>query len=153
MRSARSASASDVLSVAPGFGELKAEQVKCLKDLELENSWLGKAVSDLTLDKLILQEANFSALRVAVPALSTCERSCMSPSVAPVRRRSGSIARHNARFRAVVRTSSVSPFIELARQYGRYGYRKVAELLCQAGWTINDTGRADLATWGAQGSP
>src|SRR4029077_12313403 len=28
--------------------------------------------------------------------------------------------------------------IELARQYGRYGYRKVAELLRQAGWTIND---------------
>ena len=29
-----------------------------LKDLELENSRLRKAVSDLTLDKLILQEAS-----------------------------------------------------------------------------------------------
>src|SRR5262249_45240536 len=38
------------------FG-LKTEQVKRLKDLELENSRLRKAVSDLTLDKLILQEA------------------------------------------------------------------------------------------------
>jgi len=28
--------------------------------------------------------------------------------------------------------------IELARQYGRYGYRKIAELLRQAGWTVND---------------
>ena len=28
--------------------------------------------------------------------------------------------------------------IELARQYGRYGYRKVAGLLRQAGWIIND---------------
>jgi putative transposase len=28
--------------------------------------------------------------------------------------------------------------IELARQYGRYGYRKVAALLRQRGWTIND---------------
>jgi len=36
---------------------LKTEQVKRLKDLELENSRLRKAVSDLTLDKLILQEA------------------------------------------------------------------------------------------------
>src|SRR5262249_31529740 len=27
---------------------------------------------------------------------------------------------------------------ELARQYGRYGYRKVAALLRQGGWTIND---------------
>jgi transposase InsO family protein len=28
--------------------------------------------------------------------------------------------------------------IELARQYGRYGYRKIAGLLRQAGWLIND---------------
>jgi putative transposase len=39
------------------FGGLKIEQVKRLKNLELENSRLRKAVSDLTLDKLILQEA------------------------------------------------------------------------------------------------
>src|SRR6266540_6580996 len=35
------------------FGGLKTEQVKRLKDLELENSRLRKAVSDLTLDKSI----------------------------------------------------------------------------------------------------
>ena len=39
------------------FGGLKSEQVKRLKELETENSRLRKAVSDLTLDKLILQEA------------------------------------------------------------------------------------------------
>ncbi len=39
------------------FGGLKIEQVKRLKDLELENSRLRRAVSDLTLDKLILTEA------------------------------------------------------------------------------------------------
>ena len=39
------------------FGGLKSNQVKRLKDLELENSRLRKAVSDLTLDKLILTEA------------------------------------------------------------------------------------------------
>ena len=39
------------------FGGLKADQVKRLKELELENSRLRKAVSDLTLDKLILTEA------------------------------------------------------------------------------------------------
>jgi putative transposase len=32
----------------------------------------------------------------------------------------------------------IADIIELARQYGRYGYRKVAALLRQAGWTIND---------------
>ena len=31
--------------------------LQALKDLELENSGLSRAVSDLTLDKLILQEA------------------------------------------------------------------------------------------------
>ena len=39
------------------FGGLKTDQVKRLKELELENSRLRKAVSDLTLDKLILKEA------------------------------------------------------------------------------------------------
>ena len=39
------------------FGGLKIEQVKRLKDLEVENTRLRRVVSDLTLDKLILQEA------------------------------------------------------------------------------------------------
>ena len=39
------------------YGGLKIEQVKRLKELETENTRLRKAVSDLTLDKLILQEA------------------------------------------------------------------------------------------------
>src|SRR5437773_9081506 len=28
--------------------------------------------------------------------------------------------------------------VELARQYGRYGYRKIAALLRRAGWLVND---------------
>jgi len=39
-------------------GGLKIDQVKRLKDLETENSRLRRAISDLTLDKLILQEAS-----------------------------------------------------------------------------------------------
>ena len=39
------------------YGGLKSEQVKRLKELETENTRLRRAVSDLTLDKLILQEA------------------------------------------------------------------------------------------------
>ena len=39
------------------YGGLKTEQVKRLKELEKENARLRKAISDLTLDKLILQEA------------------------------------------------------------------------------------------------
>ena len=39
------------------YGGLKGNQVKRLKELETENSRLRRAVSDLTLDKLILTEA------------------------------------------------------------------------------------------------
>ena len=39
------------------FGGLKLDQVKRLKELEAENTRLRRAVSDLTLDKLILKEA------------------------------------------------------------------------------------------------
>jgi putative transposase len=39
------------------YGGLKSDQVKRLKDLEAENARLRRAVSDLTLEKLILKEA------------------------------------------------------------------------------------------------
>ena len=39
------------------YGGLKGDQVKRLKDLEAENARLRRAVSDLTLEKLILKEA------------------------------------------------------------------------------------------------
>ncbi len=39
------------------FGGLKLDQVKRLKELERENARLRKAVSDLTLEKVILKEA------------------------------------------------------------------------------------------------
>ena len=39
------------------YGGLKSDQVKRLKGLEQENARLRKAVSDLTLEKLILKEA------------------------------------------------------------------------------------------------
>jgi len=40
------------------YGGMKNDQVKRLKALELENTRLRRAVSDLTLDKLILTEAS-----------------------------------------------------------------------------------------------
>jgi putative transposase len=39
------------------YGGMKSDQVKRLKVLETENTRLRRAISDLTLDKLILQEA------------------------------------------------------------------------------------------------
>lgn len=39
------------------YGGLKGDQVKRLKELEAENIRLRRAISDLTLDKMILAEA------------------------------------------------------------------------------------------------
>jgi putative transposase len=39
------------------YGGLKSDQIKRMKELETENARLRKAIADLTLDKLILQEA------------------------------------------------------------------------------------------------
>jgi putative transposase len=39
------------------YGGLKIDQARRLKELERENTWLRRAVADLTLDKLILKEA------------------------------------------------------------------------------------------------
>ena len=50
------------------YGGLKGDQVKRLKELEIENNRLRRAVSELTLDKLILAEAakgNFFSIRGA----------------------------------------------------------------------------------------
>ena len=63
-----------------GYGGLKSDQVKRLKELEAENNRLLRAISELTIEKLILKEAasgpegqrqqNFYAPPVAVRVLS-----------------------------------------------------------------------------------
>ena len=65
----------------------------------------------------------------------------------------GSTARRSARYRgAVKRKRLTADIIALARKYGRYGYRKIAGLLKQAGWIMTN-GSSDLATRGAEGPP
>jgi transposase-like protein len=53
------------------FGGLKSDQVKRLKDLEAEYTRLRRAVSDLTLDKLILHPGETTEPR-APPRLYRC---------------------------------------------------------------------------------
>src|SRR3954466_8640649 len=81
------------------YGGLKGDQVKRLKELERENARLRRAVSDLTLEKLILREAasgNFLAPRGAAPASSMWWPNTACPSAWPAVC-SGSTARRNAR--------------------------------------------------------
>ena len=120
------------------FGGLKIEQVKRLKELELENNRLRKAVSDLTLDKLILQE-----VKLLSPARRACIEQVRAQLYVSERRACAALGQHRSTQRKVPRGRDdeerlTADIIEFARQYGRYGYRKVAELLRQAGWIIND---------------
>jgi hypothetical protein len=47
---------------------MKLDQVKRLKELEVENARLRKAVSDLTLDKLILKKRRGETSKLHAPA-------------------------------------------------------------------------------------
>jgi hypothetical protein len=88
------------------YGGMSRDQIKRLKELEAENQRLRRAVSDLTLDKMVLTEAtrgNFCALRGVVSASIMCGRPLAYPS-AGLAAHSGSIGRHNARLHAAQRT-------------------------------------------------
>lgn len=50
-----------------GYGGLKTDQARRMKNLERENARLRQAVSDLTLDKLIPQEAAREATEPRAP--------------------------------------------------------------------------------------
>ncbi|WP_420910536.1 IS3 family transposase [Roseivivax marinus] len=123
------------------FGGLKTDQVKRLKELEKENERLRKAVSDLTLEKLILREA--ASGKLLSPAR---RRAC----VEHVRQKLGVSERFACRVLGQHRSTQrkapqgradedalTADIVALASQYGRYGYRRIAAMLRDAGWVVN----------------
>ncbi len=127
-------------------GGLKGDQVKRLKELEAEDTRLRRAVSDLTLGKLILAEAargNFRAPPAAAPAWSMSSPNSACPSGGAA----GSwVLGSGAAKRSTQRRPPSAPedeaalsadTIELARRCGRYGYRRVTALLRAAGGRVN----------------
>jgi putative transposase len=86
------------------YGGMNRDQLKRLKELETENQRLRRAVSDLTLDKMILSEAaRGNCLEPFAP--SQVHRSCAAgarpcPSAAPAAHLAN-IDPHSARFRMV----------------------------------------------------
>ncbi|TFL15991.1 IS3 family transposase [Jannaschia formosa] len=123
------------------YGGLKTDQVKRLKEMEKENERLRKAVSDLTLEKLILREAAFGKL--LSPAR---RRACVDH----VRRKFSISERFACRVLSQHRSTQqkvpqgradedmlTADIVALASQYGRYGYRRIAALLRDAGWAVN----------------
>ncbi|WP_333824632.1 IS3 family transposase [Pinisolibacter sp.] len=125
------------------FGGLKSDQVRKLKDLEAENVRLRKAVADLTLDKLILAEAAKGKL-LSPARRRACIDHVRSTMKVSERRVCRVLGQHRSTQRQVPRGRDdedrlTADVVELARRYGRYGYRKIAELLrSTAGWVVND---------------
>ena len=64
----------------------------------------------------------------------------MSPSAAPVRRRAARSTQRKVPRGRDDEERLTADTIALARQYGRYGYRKIAGLLEQAGWLVTTSG-------------
>ncbi|MEI7791846.1 MAG: IS3 family transposase [Alphaproteobacteria bacterium] len=123
------------------YGGMKNDQVKRLKALELENTRLRRAVSDLTLDKLILTEA--ARGKLLSPAR---RRACVDRVKAELglseRRACAALGQHRSTQRKPARgrddeAALTADIIELAKTYGRYGYRRVTALLRHAGWAVN----------------
>ncbi|NDV87972.1 IS3 family transposase [Aurantimonas aggregata] len=127
------------------YGGMSRDQLRQMKDLQKENERLRRAVADLTLDKLILSEA--SPGKLLSPAR---RRACIDyvrsvlPKKVSERRVCQALGQHRStqRRRPHGRDDEgqlTEDIVELARRYGRYGYRRVAALLrSQAGWVVND---------------
>ncbi|MCJ2116706.1 IS3 family transposase [Methylobacterium sp. J-001] len=123
------------------YGGLKGDQVKRLKSLEIENQRLRRAISDLTLEKLILKEAAFGKL--LSPAR---RRACVDFVVAEhgvsERLACRVLGQHRSTQRKVAvlaedEAALTGAIVALALQYGRYGYRRITALLQRDGWTVN----------------
>ncbi|MFC5509197.1 IS3 family transposase [Bosea massiliensis] len=124
------------------FGGLKTDLVKRMKELEAENARLRRAVADLTLDKLILKEAAFGKLLSPARRRACIEHIRLALKVSE-RRVCRVLGQHRSTQRRIPHGRDdeeklIADIVELVRQYGRYGYRKIAALLrSTAGWVVN----------------
>ncbi|WP_456306517.1 IS3 family transposase [Muricoccus nepalensis] len=123
------------------FGGLKLDQVRRLRELERENARLRKAVSDLTLDKVILKEAANG--KILSPARRRAAVGHVRDELGVSERRACAVlGQHRSTQRKVPHAADdeaalTASIIGLAKQYGRYGYRRITALLRTEGWRCN----------------
>ena len=124
------------------FGGLRIEQVKRMKEIEAREQLAAQ--SGVRPDAGQAHPSGSCAGKLLSPAR---RRACIEQVRAQLhvseRRACAALGQHRSTQRKVPRGREdeerlTADIIELARQYGRYGYRKIAGLLRQAGWTIND---------------
>ena len=122
------------------YGGLKLEQARRMKDLEKENGRLKKAVAELTLDKQILKEAlagNFKP-RTPTPVCDAGTAAVRDFATAGLSHHwPTALTQRKARMVADDEAALTGAIVKLASAYGRYGYRRVTELLREEGWRVN----------------
>ncbi|MEP1441771.1 MAG: IS3 family transposase [Hyphomicrobiales bacterium] len=124
------------------YGGMGTDQLKELKKVQKENEQLRRAIADLTLDKLILTEAGKGKL-LSPSRRRKCIDQVRDKFGVSERRTCHVLGQHRSTQRHIPKNRAdeellVADMIELARQYGHYGYRRIAALLRNAGWQVND---------------
>ena len=125
------------------FGGLKSDQVKRLKNLEAENA--PAATGGVRPDARQNDPGRGCPGKLLSPSR---RRACIDHVRSELRLSERRVCRVLGQHRSTQRRNPTGPDdeerltaepVELARQYGRYGYRKIAELLrTTAGWVVND---------------
>ncbi|WOI35505.1 IS3 family transposase (plasmid) [Tritonibacter scottomollicae] len=123
------------------YGGMSRDQLKRLKELETENSRLRRAVSDLTLDKMILAEAAPGKLLSPSRRRQCIDHVRQTFSVSE-RRVCRTLGQHRSTQRKVPcgrpdEARLTEDIIALAEEYGRYGYRMITGMLNNSGWHVN----------------
>ncbi|MEW6609910.1 MAG: IS3 family transposase [bacterium] len=123
------------------YGGLKVNQARRLKELETENARLKQLVAELSLDKNILQEYN-KKKHLSVPKRRKIIEDIATEYDWSERRICKALGQVRAtqRYKMKIKTDEQelkARIIELACQYGRYGYRRITALLRAEGIIIN----------------
>jgi hypothetical protein len=120
------------------YGGMGTGQLKELKSLQKENERLRRTVSDLTLDNVDLGGLCQGEL-LSLARRGKCIDRVRGRFAVSERRIFRVLGQHRSTQRHVPRGRSdedclVADMTELARQYDRYGYRRIAALMREAGW-------------------
>ncbi|MDP6513494.1 MAG: IS3 family transposase [SAR202 cluster bacterium] len=124
------------------YGGLNLDQARRLKQLEQENARLKRTVAELALDKQILKEAGRGKLLSPSRRRKCVERvQQVLPGVSE-RRACRVLDQPRPTQRRVLKSqddeeSLTTEIINLAVQFGRYGYRRITALLKDMGWRVN----------------
>ena len=126
------------------YGGLRTDQAKRLKELEKENARLKKVVANQALDMEILQGGRLGKLLSPTKRRQAVEhvRNALGRERVSERRACQVLGQPRSTQRRQPQVAGDEPrlvrrMIELATQYGRYGYRRITALLQREQWRVN----------------